>query len=137
MSEPRVLELAGTVEFHEEDYGDYNEDRVGPLIGGVTFIDRLHEVFPETRLGRSPRSKLTVMLASGGDPALYYGTAWACDGDPHYSTLTPASSPDIWVGGPVEGEEGRWTDLYSKLRDLEGQTVHLRVDDIPHTALQS
>lgn len=126
----RVLELTGVVicPYYEDDQG-------GPMIGGRYVIEALHETFPETRLAltEEQRRPLVVLLAHGGSEELYRGNAWACEGEPAYSSWTPASSPDMWVGGDGNRYE---LDLLSKLQDLDGQTVMLRVDDGPQLPIR-
>jgi hypothetical protein len=114
----------------EWDY-DYNEpqDLKGPMIGGTYVIEAFNDAFPQSRWA-DEGPKLTVMLASGGDEALYRGTAHMSQGSQGYSSLTPGSGPDMWIGGAEEYPHPH-SDLHEKLVALDGQTVHLRIDDGP------
>lgn len=124
----RVLEMAGVVDANEMYYDGWEAVNIeGPTIGGQYVIEALHETFPETGLS-AERAPLTVLLAHGGDQTMYRGTAWACEGDGGYSSLTPGSGPDMWVGG---GSDGRHLDLLERLHALDGETVMLRIDDGP------
>lgn len=128
----RVLELTGVVAANEVEYDEWRAENIdGPTVGGRYVIAALHETFPETKLGGDRDAELTVLLAHGGDEEVYRGNAWACEGDPGYSSWTPGSGPDIWVGGIGTTGARRYRDLYERLIALDGQTVTLRIDDGP------
>lgn len=77
------------------------------------------------------------MLAHDGDEELYRGRVGVWEGDRGYSELTPGSGPviEIWNydfdGNPLDDDGERTVDLVDRLEELDGQTVHLPVDDGP------
>lgn len=125
----KVLELFGVVDANEGEYEEdgngeswYLDNIDGPSIGGKPVIAAFNDTFDRDS------GPLTVLLAHDGDQALYHGKAWATEGDHGYSTLTPGSGPDMWVGVTDHGQP---TDLLAKLTALDRQTVYLRIDDGP------
>lgn len=79
-----------------------------PHIGGVSIADRVREAFPE--LGA-----LTACVASGGSDDLYAAGSGG-------ATPTPDFAPTLWLGDARQVGE--------RLSALDGQIVHVRVDDI-------
>lgn len=63
---------------------------------------------------------VSATLASGGDPSLYEGYAYSDHGSRGWSEYTPGEAPTIEVDD---------FDLWSRLVELDGQVVHLRLEE--------
>ncbi len=104
------LEMTGVVEAYGERKGmSYFVD-----ISGKSLHDEIERVF-----GLDYEGDLVVCLAHGGDESLYSGEISIYRGFTG-TDVTPGDPPEITVGG---------VDLFAKFYELDGQIVHVRIDD--------
>lgn len=109
----KTIELTGTVDVDGNCENGHDKGHWGnaPTIGGRCVVCAIE----------SMERNLAIMLAYGGDEALYRGHAWADHGSRGWSSWTPAEPPMIVVGD---------FDLRERLAELDGKMVHLRLDAV-------
>jgi hypothetical protein len=123
-----ILELTGVVQALQPVPHVTNG---GVLIGDTNVVAAAMATFPGLSGSYyahedAAKPRLTFLLAYGGEDTCYVGPARAYEGDDEgWSSWTPGIGPKL----EIHEDSIISADFVARLRELEGELVHLRIDD--------